>query len=1082
MNHKFFPFLLLAMGLLTTLQAQNQDDSIRKTDTVIDLHTLGTSFRLNRMEIRNMPFFKLSEFGMMAPSAYRLKENQIYYFGVQTGGANTYLDGMLLGDAADFPVRALESYNLYTEQAPIDKGFAMGGITTVETARHLDSLTFIGEASSDYAYNMQAVNGNFFLGIPLTFSKNSKKNAQKPFLILAGNYRWTNNIDPVWQQPQRLNSALSDSLAVNPLRPATSLYDMGTFSNAAFVTANDFTSQKVPDNATKRGIYPYLKLFLPLSKTASLTIGNYLVMEKQERTDFDNSLFNARNNGLQTKRNIDSYLHWNQDFTINGSLHISYNFTFQYANHFIKRADRNLGNRFFDYNYNGKFTTYKTPTYEPGNITINDTTYYNVMMLNSWDYDTLIRWEPSNINPELAAYNQNVFDYYGHKLTNPDYVRLNGGLLNGDEPDKIYDLWEPTGVPYATYHERGEEKIRAFFQTKITYKKHHVLLGAEYNRETKRHYTLLPSQLWNMMRGLTNFHLSNLDRDNPIPVEHNGAVDTVIFNRKYDADAQKAFDKNLRKALGLPVDGLDFILIDSYDKDNKTISYYDKNGTMHTIKTPDNFLNLNLFTADELLNSGHSIVSYAGYNYLGQKVKGNGNPYAFFDDYSINAEKPEYGSAFAQDEFTWKNLHVRLGLRLDVFDARHPVLKDDYSLMPINTVEEAQAIGTVGFNKPDNIGLDYKVYVNSSYNPQSVTGFRNGDTWYDAMGNEITDPSLLDQGSGISPYLHYSDISGLSNENWLPEMTFKPYKKAVNLLPQIALDYSIAEKANLYVYYSSSTQNPVTYSDFRPDIYKYFIYPTQIIPNPALRPVRSGKLFVGIKTLIWKNLMGDVSFFKTAIDNYIYPKVMFGAYPHSYVTVINAPNKISTNGVQVNLQWVNNRISGLSGGMSFVKTYPHKEDVNYYFVSDLVFNIHTNYRFNRQSGFLKGFSTAVFYQFRHGTPYNYTHVNGGTGTKRMPPFQFVNLNIQRDFILSRRAKLTAYLLIENLFSFKNVFRVYPETGSATDDGFLSDPASQYYINNQVSPESFRFLYQQHLYNPDFYDIPRIARFGIILKY
>ncbi len=65
MNRKYFLFFLLfVMGVLTTLQAQNQADSIRKTDTVLDLHTIGTAFHLNRMEIRNMPFFQLSEFGM----------------------------------------------------------------------------------------------------------------------------------------------------------------------------------------------------------------------------------------------------------------------------------------------------------------------------------------------------------------------------------------------------------------------------------------------------------------------------------------------------------------------------------------------------------------------------------------------------------------------------------------------------------------------------------------------------------------------------------------------------------------------------------------------------------------------------------------------------------------------------------------------------------------------------------------------------------------------------------------------------------------------------------------------------------
>ena len=1075
------PLLFIVLSCSTTTLAQHTGDTIVHTDTIAMLQIRKNALHLNHLKIKELPFREISDFSLLSPSAYYLKGGRMFYYGIQARGNNTWLDGMPVDDLAGFPVRALELYKLYTEQAPVDKGFALGGITAVETARHIDSLTFTGEISSDYAYNMQAVNGTFFVGIPLSFSKKSNKSLRKPFLMMAGNYRWTNNTDPVWQQPQRLNAAVLDSLAENPLRPGPN-YGWGMQPNAAFVTSNDFTNQNAPDNATKQGIYPYIKLFLPVSKNASLTIGNYSVIDQENIKDFDNALFNSGNNGLQTRRNFDSYLHWNQNFTINESLSVSYDLSLQYANHFTKRADKRLGNRFFDYNYNGKFTTYKTPAFEQGSLTVDDTTYYNVMVLATWDNDTLVRWEPAGINPLAEAYNKNLFDFYGNNFENKDYIILAGGLDNGMRPGSVYGLWNPLGLSYSTYEKSGEEKIRALFHTDITYKKHHFLVGGEYNRETRSHYTLLPSYLWGIMHSMVNFQISKLDKDNPILVKHNGVVDTVIYNRKYEEIHQEDFDKNLRKALGLPVDGLDYILIDSYDLHNNTISYYDKNGTMHTIKTPENLLNLNLFTAGELLNRGNSIVSYAGYDYLGNKVKDNSNPYAFFDDYSMNAEKPEYWAAYAQDEFSWKNLHVRLGLRLDVFDAHHPVLKDDYSLMDINTVEEAQLEGKVDFYKPDNIGGDYKVYVNKVYNPQSVTGFRHGDTWFDAMGREITDPSILDAGSGISPYLKYPDVWGLSDKNWMPGMTFKDYPKAVNFLPQMALNYLIAKKVNLYVHYTSFTRNPVAYSDFRPDIYNYFISDSQIIPNPALKPVRSGKLFVGIKSLLWKNLVGDLSFFQTTLDNYMHPKIMLAAYPHTYVTVVNAVNRISTNGFQASLQWVNSLPSGLSAGMNFVKTYPHNEDLNYYFVSDLVFNLHAKYRFDNKNRFFKGFSTAVYYQYRHGTPYNYTNVNHVEATTRTPAFQFVNLNIQRDFNLSGRAALTAYLLVENLFSTNNVFQVYSETGNATDDGFLSDPANQNYINNQSSPESFRFLYQQHLYNPDYYDVPRIVRFGIILKY
>ena len=78
--------------------------------------------------------------------------------------------------------------------------------------------------------------------------------------------------------------------------------------------------------------------------------------------------------------------------------------------------------------------------------------------------------------------------------------------------------------------------------------------------------------------------------------------------------------------------------------------------------------------------------------------------------------------------------------------------------------------------------------------------------------------------------------------------------------------------------------------------------------------------------------------------------------------------------------------------------------------------------------------------------------------------------------------MNVYLTVENPFNIKNVFKVYPQTGEADDDGFLSDPAYQEYINSQLNPDSYRLLYQMHLYNPENYDIPGIWRIGVIFRY
>ena len=40
-----------------------------------------------------------------------------------------------------------------------------------------------------------------------------------------------------------------------------------------------------------------------------------------------------------------------------------------------------------------------------------------------------------------------------------------------------------------------------------------------------------------------------------------------------------------------------------------------------------------------------------------------------------------------------------------------------------------------------NIGDDYAVYVDALDGPTTIVGYRDGDTWFNASGTEINDPT-----------------------------------------------------------------------------------------------------------------------------------------------------------------------------------------------------------------------------------------------------------------------------------------------------------------------------------------------------
>jgi len=1082
--------LVVILSSIKTWAQETDSTDNNKHVSEINLSVLGESITLKDDNIRTLPFRNLNGFGLSAPSAYYLKNNRMFYYGIESQGGTYFIDGMHIKNADDFPVNSIDEYNLYLQKTPIEFGYSLIGISDLQTKIVNCNIEFDITAYADLAQGMSSYNTEFTLGIPLATKKRKMSNKPLVSLFIGGKYTFTNNTDPVWKLNYKLDPAVLNQLRTDPLRPSGTGF--GTFQNAEFITAEDFTDSKSPENAGRNGWSLYSKINLPVAKGAALQIGNYSSYFNSDVYDFENAVFNSAFNQTRITKNINSYLSFDHVIQIADDISLNYHLLFQYSVYFRKTESRQHKDRFFEYGYLGNFDTYKTPTFELGDKTVDSVYYTDVWILNSWDYDTLVVWDPAGYNPELAAHTNNYYEFYkynpnGH-YQNIDQILLGGGLVNGSTPDRVYNLWNSPGYQTSNYQEYENQTIRAALKTDLHYRSHTISLGGEFNKETQRSYTVEPTNLWFLIRNLTNFHIRELDTDNPIAISHQGEVDTIVYYRKYDDESQRTFDKNLREALGLPVDGLEFILTDSYDMESNTISYYDKYGDRHTIKTPDNLFELGMFSPQELLNQGFSYVNYSGYDYTGQKQSVT-DPYAFFDDYIINAMQPTYGSAYLQDKFTWKNLNVHIGFRIDVYYANRPVLKDKYSLFPIYNIAEAIAKDDVDFEQPGNMDGSYLVYVDRVDDPTRVVGYRNGSNWYNVDGNEIASPDIL--GDGIGPYLKYPNIYKLGGESWQPDMTFEDYETVINFLPQINIDYTIKDRVNIYVNYNSSTQNPYYINDFRPDLYYYFnnVVETQIIPNPGLKPMRSGKLFTGAKVVLYKSLVADIAFLMTNIDNYYYVSFIEGAYPTDYFTILNNSSRISTEGISASVNYVNLMNSGFYGGFNLTKLFPKESDLNYLNVSALVLNTQLGYRFGDTDHYkgpvwgnnkvLRGLSASLFYQFRKGTPYYYKNTNNVNGIKLTPNFNLFNLNIQKDIHLSPKAVINVFLIIENLLNARNSLEVYPETGLPDDNGKLNDPD---FGSNQLNPETFRLLYQMHLNNPAHFDIPRIWRIGIVFSY
>ena len=166
------------------------------------------------------------------------------------------------------------------------------------------------------------------------------------------------------------------------------------------------------------------------------------------------------------------------------------------------------------------------------------------------------------------------------------------------------------------------------------------------------------------------------------------------------------------------------------------------------------------------MNQGGLPVYYYGYDYLGNPVTGGRVSFdEFINETYDNGEymrrispyEPIYTAGYIQDKFFFDDIVFNVGVRISRFDANQEVLKDKYSLYPVLTAEQVDAslnpnanldINTGQYSHPANIGSDFVVYANSINDQNQITGYRDGDNWYDANGLPITDPSVLNLGSG----------------------------------------------------------------------------------------------------------------------------------------------------------------------------------------------------------------------------------------------------------------------------------------------------------------------------------------------
>ncbi len=1067
--------------------------------------------------------------------------------GARADGTTMYIDGIKVSSGSSaLPPSAIEQVSVVLGGLPAQYGDATGGVISVTTRG--PSRKFGAGFEFETSEFLDAFGHNrlgFNLNGPLFTRKDDEGKVISSLLgyFIAGDITYRRDGNPSAIGIYKAKESTLNYLEENPLRPS-GLSGGGTFLNAEFLRDDDFEHVNMTQNTSRYNINLSAKIDVKTTETINLTFGGQFVYSDRNAYNYRASMFNYDKNTHIKQNTMRVFGRFTQKFSgkkdkeslINN---VYYSIQADYSRFYSVYEDPDHEDNIFNYGYLGKYTVYKTPTYELGADTINGQPYQNVWLLNSWDYDTLVTFEPGTYNPLVARWTSTYYDLFEGRpignYQNFDQIQLGGALINGQGPSSVYGLYQSPGTIQSGYGktENSQIGINGSFSADIG--NHEVKFGIQYEQRIERNYAYAATSFWTLMNGLANSHIRELDVENPMPVYVDGVFqDTIRYQRKYDANSQRWFDINLRRKLGLPVNGLDYIVINSYDVANKSITYYDQYGKMHTKYLDGDIFSVDMFSPDELLNDGNYRAIYRGFTYTGEKLTTKPSFDDFFNETNdegmhtrpIGAYEPIYMAGYIQDKFAFKDLIFNVGVRVDRFDANQPVLKDPYLLYPARTVSEVDQLKGKTLNHPGNMGGDYVVYVDNIDNPGEVIGYRDGDTWYNADGFEITDINQLSGSTGISPLLVDPDQDRVTSKS------FKDYEPQINVMPRISFSFPISDEALFFAHYDVLTQRPTSNIISSPATYWFFNNIGGFISNPALKPQKTIDYEIGFQQKLTNTSSMTITTFYREMRDMIQVYRFNGVYPKDYTSYSNLDfgtvkgltvtyDMRRTKGARIRASYTlqfadatgaspTTAASLVAAGLPNLRTtnplpWDRRHQLNVLF----------DYRFGEGSKYLgpritknvegsdesktievlKNVGFSITFIGGSGTPYTASQnitspLTGGSqilkGTyfgSRLP-WQFrMNARIDKEIFFKneRKSYLNIYIQILNVLNTKNVMNVYPFTGNPDDDGYLAAAEWQSQISEQIDPQSFRDYYSIFVNNPGNYSSPRMIRLGIIFN-
>lgn len=1052
--------------------------------------------------------------------------------GARTSSTWIYIDGIKIRGSSALPKSAIEEVQVVTGGIPANIGDATGGVINISLRSSSRTWFGGGEIISsglpigEKAYGLDKFGYNLAEGVasgPILFRKdeNGKKTDPLVGLFIAGNVTYQKDPRPTFGGVYRITDEARDAIISNPLRQNISSAGEinGAIYNADFLNEDDFTKIDTRMNVGSQSANIVTKFDINTDEFTTLTLGATASGSINNSFSYARSLMNWENNDLRTEYDWRAYAKFSQRFVneqgdnSSNLSNVFYQIMVDYSQSIRSTQDANHRDDFFKYGHVGKFDVYNRNSYGYNPIS-------GRFVHNGWE-DTLVTFESSEYNPNLAAINNQYFSLFDQESYNPFVdgpyesllaVQNGNALLNGQSPSETYGLWSYVGTQAEDYYKSNNSQFRISAAGSADIGDHALQMGFEYEQRKDAFFSLAPIGLWKLGRLLANSHIKELNF-NDSTITNIGTEYYVTYGRLI-GENQFMFDRSLRRELGLDPDGNDLINIDGLDPD---------------------FFTLDMFSADDLLNQGNNLVNYSGYDPYGNKTSGRTSLEDFFNDQEdsfntrpIGAYEPIYISGYIMDKFTFDDIIFNVGLRIDRFDANQSVLKDPYVIGEALTVDGAGSeyiTSTFGEDVviPDNIGDDFVVYVDALDEPNAIVGFRDGDTWYNDVGTEINDPDVLAVNEPYpAPWL-------VDSKAPLDNNAFKDFVPEVNIMPRISFSFNISDEAVFFAHYDILTQRPTSSNRFSPIDYLFIESRNNLISNPDLKPEKTIDYELGFQQVLTKTSSVKISAYYKEMRDMIQVRNFTGAHPRPYRAFGNLDfgtvkgftigyDMRRTGNIRINanytLQFADGTGSTTETALALINAgLPNLRSINpltYDQRHRIVANVDYRYGVGEQYDgpvinlggkerqLFADMGVNVIANLGSGTPYTASSIptpitgeispstEGSINGSRLP-WQFnMDLNLDKNFSINigkegeenKTVNLNVYLWVGNLLNTQNINSVYRFTGVSNDDGYLAAAQYQPLINSQTNPDSFRNYYTMYTDNPFNLGLPRTLRLGL----